>query len=249
MNTELEFSFRSNSLVKESFIEVINDFLFFNPIIAFINSKSVRKKDRTNIIKYCENLPEIETVLINSEDAGIVMLESKRHKQYPYMSIAIWLPYCNFIEHESAISNWSKKDGFLSLLVTHHDYSTAQNQESLETLYVQKRTKYVGNYITKIGTLGKEEIDVSKNPGRKGYNKNGCFTAAWKMWFSKAMQDEYPQISNLPLAPFVYKTEKVFNDILFVQLFENLEDSYSKEGKVIQESFLKWIDFDNIAIL
>ncbi len=68
---------------------------------------------------------------------------------------------------------------------------------------------------------------------------------SWKMWFG-ALFFKYVPKERIMSFPFALKIEELSSGIVFVQLFEKIEDPYTPNNVFKQWKWKEWIGFDEL---
>ena len=123
-----------------------------------------------------------------------------------------------------------------------HDTSI-QNERAVHML--ECAGEDTSDYPKCIGILGKEEIDIEKNPGYY-YNVRGFLIGAfYRMWFGK---DAYDIFDKGALSCFpCYENVILDNEVTRITLYKNIMDYKKKENRDKQWEFRKKLCIDEIG--
>ncbi|MES2774248.1 MAG: hypothetical protein V4722_08695 [Bacteroidota bacterium] len=144
------------------------------------------------------------------------------------------------------LSKYLNTEHFLVAYNYHKDFVYSQGEENIDNL------TFFGVDFTKYNVISKDDypykkVDISKNPGRLKWNDklNIDVGACWKMWFSRELRLKF---TGKPMEKFpeAYKIEMLHNDILFVQLYERVEDSETMTALDKMHKFRDWVAMDKL---
>jgi hypothetical protein len=233
MEYNFEFCFRRGTISASDIYNIYNNQLSFQP--NRINFSKFEKKE--NITEQTiksfleeENKIRFDTITL---DGGVLDFWKKKHDYLSWIS-TLDFPTTDFINQKVS------EQGFLYLHIYRLHFVLMQN-ETLLNNYHAFNEPYDHLKIFK-DIDGQEYVDTSNNPGRSWFDQESGFNflACWKMWLSKEVQDHF---TGKPIEhfPYAYKIEKLKNDVLFVQLYENVEDSKTADALKAMQAFRDWV--------
>lgn len=156
------------------------------------------------------------------------------------------------IDHNSnqlLIDHFVKKTVFLCAYEYDFNFVLFQGEESIDTLrsfgvdYNQYNLipKYDFPYL---------KVDISKNPGRLTWDENICIDigVTWKMWFSMNVRKLFKG-KPMEFFPNSYLNNLIENDILFIWLYEKIEDTEDPKIHDLMKKFRTWIKMDDLIAI
>ncbi len=110
--------------------------------------------------------------------------------------------------------------------------------------YFNKPHEHLRKYFDK--THGMELIDTRDHPGRLDLIPSMWVGATWKMYFGKHSFEVFPKLKLLSFEG-VYMIEQVSEDVVFIQLYEKIEDSGTRTNRQIQDCFREQFNLNEIV--
>lgn len=97
-----------------------------------------------------------------------------------------------------------------------------------------------------IDKYGQRKIDISNNPGRSSLVNSTWVMPAFKMWFGPSF---YKIISKDKILSFkeAFLVKELSEEVIFIQLFEKIEESGSPKNREIQKKIRDWLGFDQLS--
>ncbi len=243
----LSLNFKEFSLDGKFHIGMINKYLHYKPE-RFACKQKVTDWDEKKHRKVIEGLHSSDTFFFISFDENLFMTTHVQAVKKPYQHFHIAQPRDVFNPPNEEIENIIARKGFSCAYLYDHKYEKQQS-EIFENHYSVNRIPLSlskGLPYTR-DEFGKKVFDTSGNPGRSEMISSTELLACWKMWFGREFYHLVPKERLLSFkGAFIIK--ELANDIVFVQLFENVEDSATKKAQQIQWAWRKWLNFHDLIM-
>lgn len=227
----------------------------FNKKVDFIpNRFSIRKSGKKWKVKNwkAKDIDQIsdmdydDSLSVSANEKLFTITETNTCK--PHLSI--WISQNDlFIDNED-IDKFLYSDGFTSAYLFDSIYVEVQSvvfESNIEGMGYPldsiKNTPYKLDPYTK-----KKIFDTSFNPGRNILIGGTWIVAAWKMWFGEKFYDIIPKQHILSF-PNAFQIQELKEGLIYIQLFENIEESDTEKNMAIQKSWLEWINIDELERL
>lgn len=229
------FTFRLDTVSTSDILEILNDQLDFKP--DRINFKKFKDNPATNeqvIASFLEleNKIRFDTKLL---DGGVLNLWKKKRDYLSLLSKTLEFPTSPYIDKKV------QDDNFLSLFIFDLGFVLMQDEKLLNNYRAfQKPYDHLRIFKSIDGT---EYVDTSSNPGRTYFDQESGFEfmACWKMWFGKEIRSH---LTGKPVEDFpgAYKIQQLPNDVVYVQLYENVEDTETAAALKVMQDFRDWVN-------
>lgn len=247
MKIGFKASFQIGALNSEFYIELFKKWVKFTPY-SFRKNHITKSWDEKRHLKALAKISEEENFGIMS-DAGDLFSVNVAGSNNPHRTVTFIQEKGLFdpqnIDVEKVIRNlgfiaaYMYDEGFEEVQSTPYSNNYSQKNYPPEILNSINNTPYV------INEFGEKEYDVSGNPGKMDLIGYCWLMAGWKMWFGELFFEIVPKDRILTF-PKAYKIEEFSNGIIFVQLFENVEESANKESMERQKAWREWLDFQGL---
>lgn len=233
---------------KKFFSEIFDRYLKFTPISytkGFVGSKWEPKRFKSAL----ENIIPGEMLSIvdkkgNSFYSSVPFMA--KHNQY----FNLVQEQEVFAPSEDDILEMARMgDGFVSGYIFNDDYVYVHSNSS-DSVFLNRGIPNhiidsIRNTPYKTGIFGGRDYDIKFNPGRKVLSRNSWIMAAYKMWFAPPF---FSIISKEKLISFKHAIEvkELPNGIIYVHLFDRLENSHTPDSMFRQWKWQELIDFDAV---
>jgi hypothetical protein len=167
-------------------------------------------------------------------------------KVFPYIQPGVlrvmWEGEISNFKSES-FSDLFKHKGFYSAYLYWQIDDYYQNTDRVKS-FEWKKLPYDKSKVFKT-EWGYKGLPIDGNPGRYRQVCNMFLRSCYRMWFGP---NSYELVSKEKLETFEGGTvnKLVFDDIRFIELYEDPHSSYTKENRAIQKKFNEWIDIEGI---
>jgi hypothetical protein len=244
MKTGFQLSFKKDSLDGQVYIDLFNKYVKFEPH-SFTKKHTTKAWDERKHKKTIAEANNADTIIVGGKDYNI-FITSDTGTRNPHRSIEIVQEKELFFPTNDQVKGIIGIDGFISCYLYDEEYVDVQSTKfesnlrdknlSIELLDTIKDTPW------KQGVHSRE-FDVRFNPGRKFLIGNTWLVAAWKMWFGMPF---FELVSKEKILTFPHAVEiKEFpTGQVYVQLFNKIEESHTRENRFIQWKWQEWLNFD-----
>lgn len=136
--------------------------------------------------------------------------------------------------------------GLRSAYIYNGEYVQVQSEKFSNNLTGRQWSKEVLDSIKntpfKMGVHGME-YEVRFNPGRSFFVGSSYLLAAWKIWLAGPFFELVPKEKILSFQHAI-EIKELPSGVVYVQLFERLEESHTPENQFRQWKWQEWLDFD-----
>lgn len=247
MRIGLKLSLTPGSFTGKELIELYDRYMKFEPYVFFRKSKSAawnEKKHRKIIEKYDGN----DSLGFNDR-AGNVVHVGEANKKHSYISFTIiQQKEIFFPSNDDFAYLLDLLPGLISMYFYDADYVEIQSEIFSNNLAHRQWPKEVLDTIKstpfKAGVHSKE-YDVRFNPGREILMDYSWLLAAWKIWLAPPFFVLVPKDKILAF-PHAIEIKELPSGVVYVQLFERLEESHTVDSMFRQWKWQEWLDFDSL---
>lgn len=248
MNVGLEISFVKNTIGGEYLIHLYDQFVRFAP--RTITKKHTTKQwNEQRHRKVIENLKGGETLIISGTNSHLFVSMETGSNQ-PHHSIGIVQDKNVFLPTSAEIAVCFTPESFIVGYLFDEDYITIQNAVRPGNIdyrnFSSKILNSIKNTPYSFNEFDEKEYDTYNNPGRKFLISYCWLMTAWKMWFGNIFYKLVPKEKILSYPGDVYRIEELPDGKVFVQLFENIEESADPINMDRQIQWRKWLDFEGL---
>jgi len=241
----LELNFKDFSLDGRFYIEMMDKYVHYQPrkfsfgrYVKNWNEKKHRKVIEESTVSDDLSLGFVD---YNSFSAGRIQAVAK-----PYQIFSITQDSDFFNPSNDEIENMIARKGFSCAYLYDYKYEKQQSAVFESDYAVFGISMELSNGLPyKMDYTGQKKFDISGNPGRENWISSTGLLACWKMWFGEEFYNLVPKERLLNFKG-AFKIEELPNDVVFVQLFEKVEDSPTKQAQEIQWFWRKWLNFDEL---
>lgn len=249
MKIGLSLNFRKASLDGKFHIGMIDKFLRYKPV-KFTCRKDVKgwseknwdeKKHKALI----EGLTSSELFILSSLDGNAFSVYNVGAVKEPYQHFRIVQDHEVFNPANSEIEEIIAREGFSCAYLYDEGYERQQSALCQNRVLVYANSallrlvQQIKNYLLI------KVYNILSPPGRSQQISSTELLACWKMWFGKEFYHVVPK-ERLLTFKGAFIIEELANDVVFVQLFENVEDSYLGNARRLQRKWRKWLDFEGM---
>jgi len=244
MKLGLLLCFKENSLDGRFCAEFIEKYVGFAPEKIILNSyvKDWNEKKHLKKIRECRNLED----LIFISRTSSFMVTDVRSVKDPYQILDIAQDDHSFHPTDTEIETFINIDGFICAYLFDSNYVTQQSARNQSKYEVAGIPLSLAEGIPfTIDEHGHKVFDTSGNPGREDVISSTSLLASWKMWFGKNFYKICPKEKLLNFDS-AFSIKELPNDVVYVQLYRDVEESRSQESQKTQACWRQWLDFDNL---
>lgn len=248
MKIGIQFSFDHESVDGRFYIRLFEKFVKFEKYGFGKGYKSYPWKD--SFVKDIINADNKTRIAIYSNNSDILSAGvAATSKQNEFQSIGvsqeqILFPPINDIQIEEFVSY----KGFVSAYLYNEDYESVQFESFHNNIKHRNIQQEIWNTVKntpfKIMEHGRE-YDTRFNPGRKILISYTWIMAAWKMWFGDGFFHVVTK-ERLLAFPHAVELKELENGIVYVQLYEKIEEPYTPDSMFRQTKWLEWIKIDEL---
>ena len=248
MKIGFKLSLTLGSFSDKSLVDLIDRFVRFEPYRFINGTKSEawnERKHRKVIEKYAGDV-----FLALNDRAGNVFSVGPTNVKHSYLSLTIAQDAAFFLPSSDDINNFLQMvPGLISAYLYNEDYVFIQS-EVFENNFIRKEFSKdimgsIRNTPFKIGGHGTKEYDVRFNPGRRILLDRSYLLAAWKMWLAPPFFVLVPKERILAF-PHAVEIKELPSGVVYVKLFESLEESHTVDSMFRQWKWQEWLDFDEL---
>ncbi|HYG33577.1 MAG TPA: hypothetical protein VEC99_02255 [Clostridia bacterium] len=138
----------------------------------------------------------------------------------------------------------SQRPGFNAGYCSDAEYEFWQSIDSLTTYRMRGRSTENLHTISDPDT-GELVVDLSRNPGRRRRFSGMWLQAAWRMWFGPGAFPALPPDRLLSFGECSRK-EQLPAGTIFIELFEQVEQTETPENQRRQQAFSDWLGLDQL---
>jgi hypothetical protein len=178
-----------------------------------------------------------------------MFLTSHIDRLHSYRSIFIKQNISSFLPSEEDIYSVIDRSGFIAAYLYNEDYETIQStvhesnlmgrEFSPEILESIKNTPY------ELNILDQKAYKTKFNPGSSITMDYLELMVAWKMWFGKSFFNLVPKERILSF-PYASVIKELSEDIVYVQLYDEVETPYTPENVFKQWKWREWLDYEGL---
>jgi hypothetical protein len=245
---ELGFTlcFEGNAPLKDIYELLFDRFVKFTPENITFNRR-VSKWNEKKHLKLLRSYDNGETLGLSS-DLGIFFttLVNRLHR---YRTIFIKQNSNSFLPSEEDVYSVINRSGFVAAYVYNEDYETIQSnvhegnlmgrEFPPEILASIKNTPYAMNIVDQ------KAYKTQFNPGNSILMDYLELKVAWKMWFGKSFFNLVPKERILSF-PYASVVKELPGDIVYVQLYDEIETPYTPENVFRQWKWREWLDYEGL---
>ena len=240
MKYNVNISFDKESIDGTDFKKFINYFLHFKPL-SFSNRKFKGFEwDESKVEKELLKCNKDDYFSISNDDTGelfqtcLAVGEKERYR-------SISLEQNEFEINDSELFNFINRDGFISCFLCNADYVNQQSAERGSDYRILGIPIELSMGIPfEYDDIGAKVFDISGNIGRVQIIREKEVTPAYKMWLGEPFFEIIPR-NDLLAIDFATKVEELENDIIFIQLFDDIDSPRSEENIGRQRKFMSLI--------
>jgi len=254
MYVGISVNFKAGSVDGRYYLQLFNEYVSFWPdrIIYKTNGKGWKESHKWSERKHLKVIEECDVNgQLSISQRRNVFITGRTGSGAPHTSIGIFIDESMLDPKTVDIYPFVNRHGFVSAYLYNEDYENVQSTKysgnikglniPSEILATLKNTPYRVEYET-----GIKVYDVTYNPGRKELIGYTWIMPAWKMWFGKGFYHLVPKERILAF-PGAVEIKELENDIVYVQLFEKIEESHTKENMDKQWAWRDWLNFDELV--
>ena len=247
MKVGLELSITLGTATGDDLINMVDRFVRFEPYMFTRKSKTQawnERKHRKVIQTY-----NGDGFLAFSDRKWNSFSVGPTNKKHAYLSIRITQEVDVFFPTESDINRLLDLfPGLISAYLSNEEYVDIQSEIFSNNLDGRQLPNELLDSIRKTpykaGVHGRE-YDVRFNPGRLILMDYSWLLAAWKMWLAQPFFVLVPKEKILAFRHAV-EIKELPSGVVYVQLFERLEESHTVDSMFRQWKWQEWLDFDSL---
>ena len=245
MNIGIDISAKISSYKGKELKKIYDRYIKFEPLY-FTNKYKTEKWNKLKYLKYLnKNDGKILITTTNYQtretlSSGGAMLNS-------FQSITIIQNKNHLLFANNDILDIINPEFIISCYLYNEDYVSQQSAYNSSCYQVDGLDISLAKELSyTIDETGVKTYDISKNYGKADITRKTWLIAAWKMWLGKPF---YELVSKERLLTFPHAVEikELENEIIYIQLFEKVEESATPENREKQRLFREWCDFDGLV--
>lgn len=247
MKIGLALSFQKGTLDGKYYIDLFEKFVRFKPY-SFRNgyvSKPWDEKKHLNKIAKAKTSDDISVI----DKTYDLFSFGETGTNHPFLSITIEQEKEFFLPSDEEIFKAIDIPGFVSCYLYHQEYCEIQSASYSNTIEHKNFSPELWATLKDTpcwpADFGGMEYDIKYNPGRISLMSYTWLMASWKMWFGEPFFDIIPREKIMSFKE-AYCMKELRKGIVFVQLFEKVEESLSIENMLVQQNWRDWLMYDEI---
>ncbi|MGV3529501.1 MAG: hypothetical protein ACO1OO_11445 [Flavisolibacter sp.] len=243
----LKISYEIGALEPDFFRSVIKYYLKFTPY-AFSKGNKTYEWNEGKFFKALTNYCGDGRLSVYDLNRNIISFGTTGTCR-PHLSISIEEDDSLFFPTNEEVSILISHDGFISSYLFDENYTYVQStpfENNFTGLNFQDEIlNSVKNTPYEIGVFDNKEYDIRFNPGRSQLIQYTFLMAAWKMWFGKEFFKIVSKEKILSF-PHAIKIAEVQPDLVYVQLFDRVDQSHTPDSMLRQWKWRDWLNYDDL---
>lgn len=248
MQIGLALNFEGNASLGDLYRVLFDRFVKFTPKSTTYN-KRVKDWDPKKHLPLLDSCDLADMLSFGAR--GEMFYYSLIPRPHPYRSIKIIQNSQSFCPGEEEVSSIVERPGFIAGFIYNEDYDYVQsvpgdyygnryNEFSPEILASLKNTPYET-------ISGGKRYHTEFNPGRSLEIDHLQLLIAWKMLFGPGFFKLVPK-ERIMSFPYATTIKELSDNLLYVQLYDNVEEPYIPENVFRQWKWREWIDYDGLEV-
>lgn len=246
MQLGMELCFKGSTKLGNLYRTLFENYVRYEPEEILLNRKSYRW-DKNKHMALLDNCDEEERLGITSGDSAFFTTVIKR--PHPYRSISLRQNIDVFHPSEEDVLAIADRQGFTAAFLYNEDYEAIQSTVHEGNLFGRKFSREIMDSIENtrygINVAGQKMYQTKYNPGSSLTIDYLYLMVAWKMWFGREFFQLVPKERILNFSNAI-KVQEIRDDIVFVQLYENVEEPYIADNVFRQWKWREWLDYDSL---
>jgi len=248
MKVGLSISFEEGAVNGSFFIDLFNKYVRFTPK-AYTKKYSTKTWDEKKHLKEIASATTKDTISIFDLE-GNILRSGLTGSDIPHRSVTIEQDEDFFMPLDYEIVQMIRPiKGFTAGYLYNQEYAYIQSTES-ETLLEEKHfpkeiLDSIKNTPFHLSVFDKKDYDTKFNPGRMILIGNTWLMASWKMWFGKPFFKLVPK-DRLLSFPHAIEVKELDNEIIYVQLYEKINEPTTPDSVFRQWKWQEWLNFDDL---
>lgn len=247
MKVGLKISFKKNALDGGYYLSLLENYVKYPPY-SFRKNHTTKAWDVKKHKKMIASLSHDDSFGVMSQDNDLYSSTDTGSKK-PHRTVEIIQEKELFLPSDTEIESIINTEGFIVAYLYDEDYEVVQSTEYSNNYSHRKYSAYILDSLKHvpyhINEFGEKQYDVKNNPGKIDLIGYCWLMAAYKMWFGKPFFEIVAKERILSFSD-AYKIRELPDGKLFVQLFEKIEESASKENMDKQQKWRAWLNFDEL---
>lgn len=247
MKIGLELSFGVNSLNGLYYLSLLENYIKFEKY-AFRKNSTTKAWNEKRHIKLIASIANDDSfgLMSNNNDLYSSAITGSGS---PHRSVSIIQEKDLYFFSSADVEKIINQEGFVTGYLYDEDYTEVQSTSFSTNYDYRNYPSHIIDSIKdtpyRINAFGNKEYDIECNPGRMHLIGHCWLMAAYKMWFGDPFFELVPKEIILSFAD-AYEIKELNDGKIFVQLFENIEDSASEENMEKQRKWRNWLDFEKL---
>lgn len=247
MQKRLSFCFENETLDGSAIVDMFQAFVRFSPVRI---TKDVKTKDwkESRDIKMIMSDTKDTRFFIQDEDANYFSVSTiGSRSKFKKIEIRNEISVQNTFNED--IEFFLQRKGFISAYLLNDDYEYVQSTTFSSNMEGRGFSKEILDSISETPwqreMWGGKEYNILFNPGRSVLIEGTWLKVGWKMWFGEGFFHLVPKDRILSF-PYAVETKELSNGIVYVQLFEKLEEPYTQDAVSRQWKWREWMDYGGL---
>lgn len=246
MKVGLRISFELNSIKSDNYSNIFNKFVKFHKH-GFRKNFKTYPWDEKKHFKQLMNIDYRTDISVYSDNNDIFSVGTTSGSKYPHNSVHIVQDSIFFLPENEEIEALIEQENFVSAYLCNDDYESIQSEYFENNLkgrtFSPEIWSSIRNTPYKLGVFDDKEYDIKFNPGRNMLIGYTWLMAAWKMWFGKSFFHIVPK-EKLLLFEHAIEVRELANDIVYIQLYDKLEQPFTPDSVFRQWKWQEYLGFD-----
>lgn len=247
MEAKLEICFESGSLESTDFYELFNHIVKFNPSRVTVKYNTKPWNDARFRKVFLDKAKD--TRFFVEDDDGNYFSLSTTGSSVPFKSVTINQKTELFLPSNTLVEGLIKRNGFVSSFLLNNEYEEVQSTVFSNNLkgkdYQKEIIDTIKNTPSRDEMWGGKEYDTKFNPGSSILISYTWLMVGWKMWFGEGFFHIVSKEKILSF-PHAIEVKELSNGIVYVQLFEKLEEPYTPDAIFRQWKWREWMGYDEL---
>lgn len=240
MKTGFDICFADKSVDGKFYMDLFSKYLKFAPY-AFRKKYKTEPWNEKKHVKSIRNTKPEESISIYDLNLNIFTAGLTGYKD-TFSNLRIEQDTELFLPSNSEVEHIISGKEFISAYLYYAEYVEIQSTELINNIKHKNFPEELYNSIKgtpfRYDDFGGIAYNIKFNPGRQDLISYTWLMAAWKMWFKEPFFKLVPKEKILSFKE-AYEIKELVNGVIYVHLFEKLEESFTTENMQLQQ---KWRD-------
>jgi hypothetical protein len=247
MKVRMDLGFVTDSNGGDFLSFLFGKYVKFAPWLFVKNNKVSNWKEKSHLKQMAMALNS--DYIAVSDKKGNILYKNTTGAKAPHQTIAIEQDIADFFPSNNDMEKMIDSPDFVSAYLVYAEYEFIQSSVSESTWRHENFPSEILNSIKntpyKLGVFDDRNYDVRFNPGRSVLISYTWLKVGWKMWFGKEFFKLVPKEKLLGF-PHATAIEELSNGIVYVQLYDKIEEPYTPDNVFRQWKWREWIGYDEL---